>query len=100
MFIDQMRSSPDDEQLIAIDIDLWELPVLQRVLDGQGVKSVERLQLLDFLRTWVREADPDELRSIAEAIDPLANGNLSHPMPVAVEIGSNYRHDVSLASKL
>ncbi len=38
-----MGSSADDKQLIAVDVDLRQLPVLQRVFDRQRVEVIETL---------------------------------------------------------
>ena len=56
-----MCSPADDEQLVAIDVDLRQLAVLQRILDRKRVKIVEVLQRFDLFRTRIGQPDPDEL---------------------------------------
>ena len=88
-----MGGPADDEQLIAVDVDLRQLPVLQRVLNRQRVEVVEALQRVDLVRTRIGQSDPDELRAIGGAIHPFVDRDLTNTTTMAVQIGGNDRHE-------
>lgn len=87
-----MSSPADHEQLIAVDVDLRQLPVLQRVLDRQRVEIVEALQRVDLVGTRIGQPDPDELRTVGGAIDPFVDRDLANTTAMAVQIGGDDRH--------
>lgn len=57
----QVGSLDDDEQLVAIDVDLGNLHAVQCVLDRQGMKPEHRLETGHFVRGGITNPDPDEL---------------------------------------
>ena len=83
-YVDQMRGAPNHEELVAIDVDLGQLPVLQRILHRKRMETVELPELIHLLRARIGQPDPDELRPIDWAVDALVDGDLAYPaaMPV------------------
>ena len=63
----EMGGAGDDEQLVAIDVDLGQLVGLERVLDRQRMEVVLLLQDAHLLDGRVGDADPDELGSCPRA---------------------------------
>jgi len=59
-----MGGAADNEQLIAVDIDLRQLPVLERILDGERVQPIELLEGVDIVDARISQPDPDELRPV------------------------------------
>ena len=57
----QVGRAGDDEQLVAIDIDLGHLVGLQGVLDRQGVQVKALLQHVELFGCRLIEANPGEL---------------------------------------
>jgi hypothetical protein len=94
----EMRGAADDEQLIAVYIDLRQLAVLERVLNRKRMQAVQSAQGLDLVATRVRQADPDELGAVVGTMHALVDRDLTNPATMAVQISGNDGQGSSLIS--
>ena len=92
LFAFEMGGAGDDEQLVAIDVELGKLVGLERVLDRQRMEVVLLLQEVQLGVGRVGDADPDELGLVLGARDLLVDRHLANALAVTIEKGGDDAH--------
>ena len=80
------------EQLVAIDVELWQLMCEERILDRQWVQVVIILELTQLRLARLEQSDPDEFGAIGCAADRLIERDRADPLAVAIETGGDDAH--------
>ena len=80
------------EQLVAIDVELWQLVCEERVLDRQRVQVVILLELAQLRLARLEQSDPDEFRAIGCTADRLIERDRTDPLAIAIETGGDDAH--------
>jgi hypothetical protein len=88
----QVGGAGDDEQLVVVDIDLWQLVALDRIFDRQRVEVIIVREAMHFLGGRSGDADPHELALDIAAVDPLVDRHLPDAVPVTIEEGGDDGH--------
>ena len=88
----EMGGAGDDEQLVAINVDLGQLVGLERVLDRQRMEVV--CSWRSRISSAVGSAMPIQTNSdlSSRAVDLLVDRDLADALAVAIEIGGDDRH--------
>src|SRR5689334_21660730 len=80
------------EQLVAIDVELWQLMCEERVLDRQRVQVVILLELAQLRLARLEQSDPDEFGAIGRTADGLIERDRADPLAIAIETGGDDAH--------
>ena len=80
------------EQLVAIDVELWQLVCEERILDRQRVQVVILLELAQLRLARLEQSDPDEFGAIGCTADRLIERDRAAPLTIAIETGGDDAH--------
>ena len=80
------------EQLVAIDVKLWQLVCEERVLDRQRVQVVILLELAQLRLARLEQSDPDKFGAIGCTADRLIERDRTDPLTIAIETGGDDAH--------
>ena len=90
--VSEMGWARDDEQLVAIDVELWQLVCEERVLDRQRVQLVVLLELAQLRLARLEQSDPDEFGAIGCTADRLIERDRADPLAIAIETSGDNAH--------
>src|ERR1700722_1046020 len=90
--IREMGWARHHEQLVAIDVQLWQLVCEERVLDRQRVQVVILLELTQLRLARLEQSDPDEFGAIGCTTDRLIKRDRADPLAIAIETGGDDAH--------
>ena len=80
------------EQLVAIDVELWQLVCEERVLNRKRVQVVILLELAQLRLARLEQSDPDEFGAIGRTADGLIERDRADPLAIAIETGGDDAH--------
>ena len=80
------------EQLVAIDVELWQLMCEERVLDRQRVQVVILLELAQLRLARLEQSDPHEFGAIGRTADGLIQRDRADPLAIAIETSGDDTH--------
>ena len=88
----EMGWARDHEQLVAIDVELWQLVCEERVLDRQRVQVVILLELAQLRFARLEQSYPDKFGAIGCTADRLIERDRADPLAIAIETGGDDAH--------
>src|SRR3984957_16842447 len=90
--VSEMGWARHHEQLVAIDVQLWQLVCEERVLDRQRVQVVILLELTQLRLARLEQSDPDEFGAIGCTADRLIERDRADPLAISIETGGRCAH--------
>src|SRR3984957_11006923 len=90
--VSEMGWACHHEQLVAIDVELWQLVCEERALDRQRVQVVILLELAQLRLARLEQSDPDEFGAIGCTADRLIERDRADPLAIAIETGGDDAH--------
>ena len=88
--VQHLGRAGDDEQRLAVLLDLGPLVRLERILDGEVMQAELRLDLPQEIEAGLVQADPDHVPGLARPLAGLLDGHLGHAS--ATRIGGRGDH--------
>jgi hypothetical protein len=95
--VDQLRCPRNDEQRVAIPLDLRMLMCVAGIFDCQIVQTELRLQALQEISTWLQQANPDDLPRPLRPFACFLDGDIFDAAPTSIDARCN---DAGLAVTL
>src|ERR1700722_778453 len=90
--VSEMGWARHHEQLVAIDVELWQLVSEECVLDRQRVQVVILLELAQLRLARLEQSDPDKFGAIGCTADRLIERDRADPLAIAIETGGDDAH--------
>ena len=88
--LDQLRGARDDEQRIAILLELWPLMRMLGVLDGEVVQVKLALHPQQEFAVRLQQADPDDMAAPSRPTSPASSIGMSATRcPAGVDAGGD-----------
>ena len=98
--VDQLRGAGNDEQRVAILLELGPRVRVLGVVDGKVVQVELALHSQQQLAVGLQEADPDDVPLLAGPVARLLDGDVGHALAGTVDAGGdNARLGGALAGK-
>jgi hypothetical protein len=87
--VDRLGGARDDEQCVAILLDLWMLMSLAGILDGQVMQVELRLHPSQQISAWLEKADPDDVAGSLRPLASVFDRDILDPTSAAVDARGN-----------
>src|SRR5262245_60288427 len=87
--VDQLRCARDDEQRLAILLDLGVLMCLAGILDGQIMQAELRLHALQEIGARLPQTDPHDVPWPLRPFACFLDGNIFDAAPAGIDAGGN-----------
>src|ERR1700722_14458681 len=87
--VSEMGWARHHEQLVAIDVQLWQLVCEERVLDRQRVQVVILLELTQLRLARLEQSDPDKFGAIGCTAHWVIERDRTDPLALAIETGGD-----------
>ena len=87
--VDQLRGAGDDEERVAILLELRALVGVLGVLDGEVVQAELALHPLQQFAARLEQADPDDVAVLAGPVRRLLDGDVGDALAGAIDAGGD-----------